>query len=118
MQSQLPLKLAQSEPEPDVAIVPRTEAGHPDRHPTTAALVLEVSRDSLAKDRVTKGAVYAGAGIPESVIVNLVDDCLEVHRDPDVAARRYRTVLTLTSGDRFESAEVSGFAFAVDALLA
>lgn len=118
VQAQLPLTLApDSEPEPDVAVVPRSEAEHPDRHPTTAALVFEVAGESLRKDRLAKGAIYAGAGIPEYVIANLAQECLEAHRDPDPAARRYRTVATLSTKDRFESSSVPGFAFAVADLL-
>jgi len=86
VQAQLPLTLApDSEPEPDVAIVPRTPGGYRERHPTTALLVFEVSGESLRKDRVAKAAVYARAGIPEYVIVNLAEDCLEVRREPDPA---------------------------------
>jgi Uma2 family endonuclease len=114
---QLPLTLGRaSEPEPDVAVVSRALAAQRDRHPGTAALVFEVAGDSLRKDRLAKGAVYAAAGIPEYVIVNLAQDCLEVHRDPDPQGRRYRTVVTLATG-RFESVSVSGFAFAVADLL-
>lgn len=119
VQSQLPLTLGpDAEPEPDVAVVRRRDHGYADRHPTAAFLVFEVAFDSLRKDRVAKAAIYARAGIPEYVIVNLTGNCLEVHRDPDPSASRYRTVTTLTIGERFESAAVSGFAFAVADLLA
>jgi Uma2 family endonuclease len=98
VQAQLPPTLGRdSEPEPDVAVVAKSDADEADRrdgHPTTAALVIEVSGESLQKDRVAKGAAYAGAGIPEYVIVNLTQDCLEVHRDPDTLGRRYRGVST------------------------
>jgi Uma2 family endonuclease len=114
---QLPLTLGnESEPEPDVAIVLRADAAQRDRHPGTAALVFEVAGDSLRKDRLAKGALYAAAGIPEYVIVNLAENYLEVHRDPDSQGRRYRTIATL-SGGRFESVSVPGFAFAVAELL-
>jgi Uma2 family endonuclease len=122
VQAQLPLTLGpDSEPEPDVAVVAKLEAEEADRrdgHPATAALVIEVSGESLQKDRIAKGAVYTGAGIPEYVIVNLDQECLEVHRDPDAATRRYRSVSTLSGLDRFQSATVPGFAFAVGHLLA
>ena len=122
VQAQLPLTLSpDSEPGPDVAVVAKLVADEADRrdgHPTTAALVIEVSGESLRKDRVAKGATYAGAGIPEYVIVNPTQDCLEVHRDPDAPGRRYRTVSTLSGSDRFRSTTVSGFAFAVADLLA
>lgn len=118
VQAQLPLTLApDSEPEPDVAVVARAEAAHPDRHPATAALVFEVSGESLRKDRLAKGAIYASAGIPEYVIANLAQGCLESHREPDPVARRYRTVVTLSAEDRFESLSVPGFAFTVADLL-
>jgi Uma2 family endonuclease len=114
---QLPVTIGlDSEPEPDVSIVRRADAASTTSHPTMAALVFEVAGESLAKDRLAKAALYAGAGIPEYVIVNAEQDCLEVHRDPDTAARRYRTLVT-PSGDRaFESAAVPGFGFRVAAL--
>jgi hypothetical protein len=104
-----------------VAVVAKSETDEADRrdgHPASAALVVEVSGESLQKDRIAKGAAYAGAAIPEYVIVNLNQDCLEVHRDPDAATRRYRSVSILSARDRFQSATVSGFAFAVADLLA
>ena len=119
VQCQLPLTLAgHSEPEPDVSVVRRADAESDRSHPTTAALVVEVASDSLRKDRIAKAALYAAAGIPEYVIVNAEQDCLEVHRDPDAASRRYRTLVTLSGSDRFESTSVPGFSFRVDALFA
>jgi Uma2 family endonuclease len=98
--------------------VPRTPGGYRDRHPTAALLVFEVSGESLRKDRVAKAAVYARAGIPEYVIVNLAEDCLEVRREPDAAESTYRSALVLRADDRFESAAVPGLAFRVGDLLA
>jgi Uma2 family endonuclease len=119
VRARLPLTLEpDSEPEPDMAIVRRAESGDRDRHPSTALAVFEVASDSLRKDRLAKAALYARAGIPEYVIVNLSDDCLEVHREPDPSARRYRTVTTLSGAERFESSAVPGFAFVVSDLLA
>jgi Uma2 family endonuclease len=114
---QLPLTIGRdSEPEPDVSIVRRADAASKTSHPTTAALVFEVAGESLPKDRLTKMALYAGAGIPEYVIVNTEQDSLEVHRDPDPASRRYRTLTTLAGDQGFESSAVPGFAFRVVAL--
>jgi Uma2 family endonuclease len=112
----LPLTLGRgSEPEPDVAVVPRSAVTRA-THPSSASLVFEVSGESLQQDRLAKAALYAGAGIPEYVIANVEEQTLEVHRDPDPAARRYRTIVTLDRGERFESAAVPGFAFSVAAL--
>jgi Uma2 family endonuclease len=117
LQCQLPLTLGHdSEPEPDVSIVRRADASSMTSHPTTAALVFEVAGESLQKDRLAKSAMYAGAGIPEYVIVNTEQDCLEVHRDPDSASRRYRTLVTLSGEETFESAAVPGFGFRIAAL--
>jgi Uma2 family endonuclease len=51
-------------------------------HPTTAALVIEISDSTLRKDRTIKAHVYAQANLPDYWIVNLVDRQLEVHRNP------------------------------------
>lgn len=119
VQCQLPLTLVpDSEPEPDVAVIRMSVNDERNEHPSTALLVFEVARESLRKDRLAKAGLYARAGIPEYVIVNLAQDCLEVHRDPDPPARRYRTVTTLLAPDRFQSTAVPGYAFAVADLLA
>jgi Uma2 family endonuclease len=85
VRNQLPLALdACSEPEPDLAVVrgePRDYlAAHP--APEATILVVEVSDDSLERDRSTKGSLYARAGIPEFWIVNLIDRQIEVFRNP------------------------------------
>ncbi len=116
---QLPLAVSEAdEPEPDVAVLARTTPRSRRSQPSTALLVFEVAGDSLRKDREIKGPIYARAGIPEYVIVNLGDATLEVHRDPDPAAGRYRSLSTLGVEATFESAAVSGLRFAVAELLA
>jgi hypothetical protein len=50
------------------------------------------------------------------VVVNTEQDCVEVHRDPDAASRRCRTLVTLGGDQAFESAAVLGFGFRVAAL--
>ena len=70
-----------SQPEPDVSVVEGTVKDYPD-HPTTAVLVVEVSRSTLRFDQVTKAGLYAAARVPEYWVINLVDRQLEVHREP------------------------------------
>jgi Uma2 family endonuclease len=83
VRTQLPLALGQySEPEPDVAVVEGSFLDFAADHPTSAALVLEVSDSTLAFDRDVKASVYAAAGIPEYWIANLVHRQIEIHRDP------------------------------------
>jgi Uma2 family endonuclease len=72
----------ESEPEPDVAVVPGTFRDYVAGHPSRPVLVVEVSESSLALDRDHKGSLYARAGLADYWILNLVDQTLEVYRDP------------------------------------
>jgi len=97
VRAQLPLALGdQSEPEPDIAVVPGSLDDYRARHPSTAALVVEIADTTLDFDRSRKQEMYARAQIPEYWIVNLVDRVLEVYRDPQGST--YRTVLRLSVG--------------------
>lgn len=78
---QLPLVAAdESEPEPDIAIVPRGD--YNEAHPDRAHLVVEVADSSLRKDRLVKGPLYAASGVEEYWVVNVAARVLEVHRYP------------------------------------
>lgn len=72
-----------SEPEPDVAIVPGTPRDYVREHPSTPALVVEVADSSLRLDRRLKSRLYARAELREYWIVNLADHVLEVYREPE-----------------------------------
>jgi Uma2 family endonuclease len=85
-----------SEPEPDVAVVPLGDYGR--ELPSEAHLVVEVSDSSLRKDRRIKTELYASAGVPEYWIVNLVERVVEMHRAP--ADGRYTDVKTCRPGER------------------
>jgi Uma2 family endonuclease len=95
-----PIVLSDSEPEPDFALlIPRADfyaSGKP--RPGDAYLVIDVADSSLDYDREVNGALYAENGIAEYWIVNLVDHCLEVHRQPQ-ANGTYADVRTLRPGD-------------------
>ncbi len=116
---QLPLSLSDGdEPEPDVAVIGRDIPRSRREQPTTARLIYEVASESLRKDREVKAPLYARSGIPEYVIVNIKDECLEVHRDPDPVHGVYRTLETLTRERTFSSASVPGLTFSVADLFA
>jgi Uma2 family endonuclease len=76
--------LADSVPEPDLAVVREDAAGYMTRHPGPAdvGLVVEVSDSTLAGDRADKGRIYARAGIPYYWIINLPDGQVEVYEGP------------------------------------
>ena len=83
VRAQAPLALdEESEPEPDVAVVPGSFRDYLARHPSRPVLVVEVSESSLTADRDRKGSLYARAGVADYWIVNLVDRLLEVYREP------------------------------------
>lgn len=67
-----------------------------DRHPTTAALVIEVAATSQRHD-TAKAAKYARAGVDEYWIADLRDRTLAVHRLP--AADSYGDLTRHTDGD-------------------
>jgi len=73
-----------SEPEPDFTVVPR--GTYLEDHPSQAHLIIEVAESSLAKDRGRKLRMYANCGVPEYWVVNLVERCIEVYREPDGAS--------------------------------
>jgi Uma2 family endonuclease len=106
-----------SVPEPDVAVLPGTDADYDQSHPREALLVVEVADSSLVQDRLTKASIYAAAGIPEYWIVNLRDDVVEVFRSPDVAAGAYGSSSTVRRGECLEIAGRRGSVVAVGDLL-
>ena len=71
-----------SEPEPDVVVAPGRPRDYRDAHPSQPVLVVEVADTSLALDRLRKGSLYARAGIADYWVVNLIDEVLEVYREP------------------------------------
>jgi Uma2 family endonuclease len=88
--SQEPITLAESEPEPDVIVVRGRTEDYLDRHPGPGeiGLVVEVAERSLRTDQGTKKRLYARAGIAVYWIVNLKARQIEVYTDPDSTAKR------------------------------
>ena len=77
-----PLRLKDSEPEPDAMIVRGDESDFDAKHPTTAELVVEVAVSSAALDR-ENASLYAEAGVSEYWIVLPVERQIEVYRQPE-----------------------------------
>jgi Uma2 family endonuclease len=76
--------LLDSEPEPDIVVVPGPEETWFERHPgpKDILLVIEVADASLARDRTVKAEIYARAHIPVYWIVNLTDNWIEEYTQP------------------------------------
>lgn len=79
-----PITLADSEPEPDIAIVRGSWTQYQHRHPgpEDILLLVEVSDSSLTKDLEQKKAIYAAAGIQEYWVLDLTIHQLIVFRHP------------------------------------
>lgn len=112
----------ESEPEPDVVIVPGTHDNYVTAHPTRVALAVEVAHSSLAFDRLAKASCYARAGIADYWIVNVVDRLVEVYREPgpDPGAPRgwrYRSVETLAPPASVAPLAIPEMSIAVASLL-
>ena len=76
------LRLADSVPEPDVAVVRGQKEDFRTRHPTTAELVVEVAVSSVALDR-ENASLYAEAGVTEYWIVLGESEQVETYRRPE-----------------------------------
>jgi Uma2 family endonuclease len=112
----------ESEPEPDLAVVPGHPGDYRDAHPARPALAVEVAETSLGFDRERKGSLYARAGVVDYWVVNLVDGILEIYRDPapDPSAAfgwRYQSVTRLTPPATIALLGVPSCRVAVAALL-
>src|SRR6185436_2930947 len=106
-----------SEPQPDLALIERRQAGLSRAHPMPGEihLVVEVAESSLDYDRQSKVPLYARNGIPEAWLVDLIHDVLEVHRDPTPAG--YRKVQRFHRGDRIAPLAFPDFEIAVESIL-
>ena len=87
------------EPEPDFAIVRAPGALYCTRHPGAAdtLAIIEVADASRDFDVGRKVPIYAQSGIPETWIVDLVDSCIRIFRDPQGATYADTTVAPITA---------------------
>lgn len=116
VRTQMPLAVSEdSDPEPDVAIVPGSPNDYLNEHPTTALLVVEVSDTTLPLDREKKAWLYAQYQIPEYWILNLKDNQLEVFRNPQ--SSKYQSHFIMQAPQTVEPVHASGFRIPVSALL-
>jgi Uma2 family endonuclease len=115
---QNPVRLCDSEPEPDITLfAPKADFYRLDKASgADVLLVVEVADASLEYDREVKRPLYAENGIADYWIVNLVDGCLEVHRQPR-PDRTYADARTLRPGETIQLLALPGVALAVADIL-
>lgn len=76
-----PITGADSEPEPDIAVVLGVETDFAAEHPRTAEFVIEVCVSSHEYDRA-KLRAYAEAGVKECWLILVPEKQIEAHRHP------------------------------------
>ncbi len=121
IRNQANIRIGSSDPEPDLAVTPRS-IPLAELRPADILLVVEVSVTSLAYDRGAKASLYASAGIGDYWIVNLINKCLEIRREPapDAAApfgHGYGRLITLSPADHASPLAMPNAAIAVADLL-
>ena len=102
----------ESEPEPDVAIVP--ERSYAPGHPSEASLIVEVAETSLTYDRETKADLYGSSNVAEYWIVDVTGRRVLVHRH--AVGGRYASVREATSGDELRPAAFPDVVVSIRAL--
>ena len=93
-----PITLDNSEPEPDIALVQLPKTIYRDRHPYPQDIywLIEISNKTLAVDSKVKSKIYARNSIKEYWIIDLVNNKLIVHTQPQ--KDDYTQVKELASG--------------------
>lgn len=106
-----PLRLVDSEPEPDAMIVRGEESDFDSSHPATAELVVEVAVSSAALDR-ENASLYAEAGVPEYWIVLGTERRVEVYRQPENGV--YQQKRLYAAGETLTCQNVPGLQVVLD----
>ena len=116
--AQDPVRLADSEPEPDTSVLRPSPDDYESRHPTPAEVfvLIEVADSSLTDDRDIQGPLYARNGIPEFWIVDLNTDTVLVYRNPQPDGT-WAVSETHGRGDTLTVAALPGVAVAVADIL-
>ena len=110
-----PVRLSmRNQPEPDLAIV-RVPSMKALPTPADTLLIVEVSDSSRRRDRRDKLPLYAGAGILEAWIVDIVADRIERHTEPTPTG--YQVITPVLRGEWLQSTVVPSLILHTDAVL-
>lgn len=107
----------ESEPIPDIVWLRYRDDFYADGVPeiSDVLLVVEVSDTTIAYDRNVKRPLYARAGIPEYWLINLVDNTVEIHREPE--GKVYTQITTAYQKDSVTAVAFPDTAFPVTELI-
>ena len=106
-----------SELQPDIALLRYRQDYYGTAHPTPAdvLLVIEVADSSLEFDRGVKAHVYGRAGVPETWVKNLPEDCIERFIEPGAEGYAQHTIHR--RGETLTPVSLSDMELPVDDLL-
>ena len=113
LRQEKPLTFADSEPEPDLAVIRGSRLDFIDRHPEMAEIVIEIALTSEALDRV-KLELYANANVKECWLVLLRHRLVERYYGP--GSRGYGSVQRNDWPDGMTSAAIPGFTLGFEGL--
>lgn len=108
-----PITLADSEPEPDIAVVRGDLLDFSRRHPSTAVLVIEVAVSTEERDDA-KADIYAEGGVDEYWIVRPDERLVVVHRRP--TPHGYLDRVTVSEGGLLDCPALPGLEVPVERL--
>ncbi len=112
-----PIQLTErTEPQPDVVLLPRADyyaTAHP--VPSEVLLLVEVSDSTVDYDRDVKVSIYARSLIQEVWLVDLVENCLEIYRQP--GPNGYSLMLKFWRGQQVAPLAFPEFQVSVDFIL-
>ena len=91
-----------SEPQPDIALLKSRDDFYATAHPTPAdvLLIIEVTDTSVEYDRGIKLPLYARAGIPQVLIVNMPSEVIENYSEPANGA--YQKFMRVQRGESID----------------
>jgi Uma2 family endonuclease len=106
-----------SEPQPDIALLKPRRDSYRRSHPTPpdVLLVIEIADTSANYDRSVKLPLYARAGIPESWLIVLPKDTIEVYSEPGDG--KYTRIQRFKRGKTLTSPTVASLSLKVDDIL-
>ena len=113
-----PIQLTErTEPQPDVVLLELRADYYATAHPipSEVLLLVEVSDSTVDFDRDIKVPIYARSGIQEVWLVDLVENCLEVYRQP--GPNGYSLMLKFWRGQQVAPLAFPEFEVSIDFIL-